>query len=189
MSAARFDVHLVRHGQSTWNALGLAQGQAPQAGLTPLGAEQARAAAERLAASGARTVWSSDLPRAAETARIIAQRLGVPVNPDPDLRERSLGGFEGLPSAQVLAAPGTAWADPHWRPPGGENMPDVCARVQRFVRRLHLRAGGAPVVVVTHGGTAGIARAILRGRPEEAFSWLDLANGGIVTVPGGPGTV
>src|ERR1700734_1708086 len=39
---------LVRHGESTWNALGLAQGHADQARLTPLGARQARYVASQL---------------------------------------------------------------------------------------------------------------------------------------------
>jgi len=181
--ADRFDIHLVRHGQSTWNVLGRAQGQTPHVPLTPLGGQQARDAAARLAGCGARLVWSSDLRRAVDTARPIARRLGAAVVPDPDLRERSLGGFEGQPSAGVLAAPGTAWADPGWRPPGGESMQDVAARVRRFLRRLHHRATGSPVVVVTHGDTAGIVLAILRGLAEGGeLPWIPVANGEIITV-------
>lgn len=163
--------------------LGLAQGQAPDVPLTPLGERQASDAAARLAGSGARTVWSSDLRRAVDTARPIAARLGAAVILDPDLRERSLGGFEGQPSADVLAAPGTAWADPGWRPPGGESVRDVAARVRRFLRRLHQQAAGSPVVVVTHGDTARIALAVLRGLAADGEPpWIPVANGEIITV-------
>ncbi|AIJ22146.1 conserved protein, phosphoglycerate mutase family protein [Amycolatopsis methanolica 239] len=68
-------VHLVRHGQSAWNVAGRVQGQSPRAGsLTAAGRAQAAA----LDVAGTVLV-SSDLPRARETAEIIAARLGLPV--------------------------------------------------------------------------------------------------------------
>ncbi len=176
-------IHVVRHGQSTWNAAGRVQGQVPHVPLTPLGEQQARAAARRLAGSGARAVYSSDLLRAAATAAPIAGLLGVPVTLDPDLRERSMGRLEGQRSADAWALPGADWGDPGWSPPGGESISDVSIRVRRFVRALEQAARGAPVVVVTHGDTAGILLAALRGLPEGELPWAALANGEVRTVP------
>lgn len=180
---AHFDIHLVRHGQSTWNAIRRVQGQTPHVPLTALGEQQAGQAASRLAGSGARTVYSSDLRRSLQTALPIAGRLGVTVTVDPDLRERSLGQFEGQQSDEAWAAADAAWADPRWRPPGGESVHDVCERMRRFLQRLRDGADGAPVVVVTHGDTAGIALGLLRGFPVDALPWTALANGEVVTVP------
>jgi bisphosphoglycerate-dependent phosphoglycerate mutase len=56
-------LYLVRHGQSTGNIGGTLMGQSDHP-LTPLGEDQARAAAERLAPFGPMPVYSSDLPRA-----------------------------------------------------------------------------------------------------------------------------
>jgi 2,3-bisphosphoglycerate-dependent phosphoglycerate mutase len=89
------DVHVVRHGQSTWNAQRRIQGQAPGIALTPLGQRQAGAAARRLAGCGARALYASDLTRAAATAAPIARQLGLTVTIDPDLRERGLGEYDG----------------------------------------------------------------------------------------------
>lgn len=179
---AHFDVHLVRHGQSTWNAARRIQGQTLDVPLTALGESQAEQVASRLATCGARTVCTSDLRRSLQTALPIAGVLGVAVTVDPDLRERCLGRFEGQQSEQAWAAADAAWGDPRWRPPGGESIHDVCERIGRFLRRLHARANGSPVVVVTHGDTAGIALGLLRGFPADALPWTALANGEVVTV-------
>ena len=64
-------LYLVRHGQSTGNIGGTLMGQSDHP-LTPLGEDQARAAAERLAPFGPMPVYSSDLPRARATAEHIA---------------------------------------------------------------------------------------------------------------------
>src|SRR4051812_6016366 len=66
---------LVRHGESDHTLRG------PE-GLTPLGREQAVAAAERLVAEGPVVVYSSTEVRAIETAAVIAERLGVGVTQD-----------------------------------------------------------------------------------------------------------
>jgi probable phosphoglycerate mutase len=172
-----FEVHVVRHGQSTWNAVRRVQGQTAHVPLTALGEQQARRAAGQLAGCGAKAVYSSDLRRALQTALPIAEALGVAVVPDPDLRERGLGRFEGQASEDVWAAADAAWSDPGWRPPGGESILDVRDRVQRFLERL---PAGGPVVVVTHGDTAAVVVGLLRG--SSPLDWTHLANGEVVTL-------
>lgn len=180
MSEVFADVHLVRHGQSTWNAVRRVQGQTAHVPLTALGEQQARRAAGQLVGCGAKAVYSSDLRRALQTALPIAEALGVAVIPDPDLRERGLGRFEGQTSEDVWAAADAAWADPGWRPPGGESILDVRDRVHRFLERLRAEAGGVPAVVVTHGDTAAVVVGLLRG--ASPLDWTHLANGEVVTL-------
>src|SRR5688572_19392365 len=86
---------LLRHGQSTWNADGRWQGQADPP-LSPLGEEQARDAARRLAPGQFSRVLASDLRRARQTAEILADALRLPVEVDPDLREIDVGDWQGL---------------------------------------------------------------------------------------------
>lgn len=178
-----FDVHLVRHGQSTWNVVRRIQGQTMHVPLTALGEQQARKAAGELADCGARSVFSSDLRRAVQTALPIAERLGIGVTLTRDLRERSHGELEGQHSDEVWAAAYGTWGDPCWRPQRGESIRDVCGRVRRFLGRLAADAGNGPAVVVTHGDTAVIALGLLRGFPPDALPWIQLGNGEVVTVP------
>lgn len=176
-------MHLVRHGQSSWNAQQRVQGQTARIPLTELGERQAMDASIRLAPSGAGTIYSSDLLRAIQTARPIAGRLGRPVLTDPDLREQSLGKLEGRSSAAAWQAAEPAdWADPDWRPGGGESIRAVHARVLRFLDRLRRGADGSPVVVVTHGDIARVLLGVLRGHPADRLPWTALANGEVVTV-------
>jgi len=77
---------LVRHGESTWNTLGLAQGHCDQARLTRLGQRQAWAVAARLRDRPVGALFASDLRRALETAAPLAEVTALDVTRDPRLR-------------------------------------------------------------------------------------------------------
>ncbi len=145
-----------RHAESTWNALGRWQGQSDP-GLTPTGLEQAAALAVQLAADPPARVVTSDLRRAAQTARIVAEHLGLEAERDARLRERNLGVWTGLQHHQVAAR----WPDEleavrardlHLRPPGGESLLEVRVRVADWLREHQTSLRGRCTVVVTHGG-------------------------------------
>jgi broad specificity phosphatase PhoE len=137
-------LYLVRHGQSTGNIGGTLMGQSDHP-LTPLGEDQARAAAERLASIGPMPIYSSDLPRARATADHIVAALrdaepadGPPrVVLDPRLREISLGDYEGRPWQEFEAdtALTAAFADDPYRTalPNGESLEHLEARVHAAV--------------------------------------------------------
>jgi hypothetical protein len=95
---------LVRHGQSTWNVLGLVQGHCDQARLTARGAHQARNVANQLRGCPIGALYASDLQRAVATAAPLASVLGLSMTRDRRLRERSLGALEGTASAAVPSA-------------------------------------------------------------------------------------
>jgi probable phosphoglycerate mutase len=93
------DLLVVRHGQSEWNAIGRWQGHADPP-LSELGRRQAYVASAAIGAVDG--IVSSDLLRAAETAAIIAQQLGVgPVVVDQRLRERDVGQWTGLTRVEI----------------------------------------------------------------------------------------
>lgn len=140
---------LVRHGQSDWNAIGRWQGQADPP-LSDLGRLQAHEAARAVGAVDA--VWSSDLQRAAATAAIIAEAIGVgPVVVDPDLRERDAGEFSGLTRPEIdQRFPG--YLAGGRRPPGWELDDHLLARATRALRRIAAEVPGGDVLAVTHGG-------------------------------------
>jgi broad specificity phosphatase PhoE len=140
---------LVRHGQSEWNASGRWQGQADPP-LTDLGRAQAGEAARAIGAVDA--VWASDLARAAETAVIVANSLGVgPVVLDADLRERDAGEWSGLTRDEIDERyPG--YLQDGARPPGWEPDPSLLARALRVVTRIAQEVPGGDVLAITHGG-------------------------------------
>ncbi|TAL21424.1 MAG: histidine phosphatase family protein [Frankiales bacterium] len=174
--------YVVRHGQSTWNARGVLQGQAPDVPLTALGDTQATAAAASLAGSGATAVYTSDLLRALRTAEPIARALGAPMEVRPGLREQCVGIYQGRRSRDVWAETDPeAWGRVDWRPEGGESISDVAERLMPVLDEL--RACSGPVVVVTHGDTARIAVGLLRGAAVAEIPWLSLGNGEVLAVP------
>lgn len=174
--------HLVRHGESVWNAAGLLQGRTAGVALSTLGRRQARAAAEALASAPVALVLSSDQRRCRQTAALIAHRHALAVRPEPALREQGHGCWEGLPAAPYGAA--LAAAGPDWAPPGGETARSLHARVAALVDRL--RGEGPPpgdVVLVSHGETIRALLAVLAGRGPEAMPRTVPANGAVRTVP------
>jgi len=191
------DLHLVRHGESTWNTLGLAQGHNDLAELTSRGLRQAADAAERFRDHRVRTLYASDLRRALQTAAAFAEVLRLPVHADARLRERGLGALEGTaataiePSVTGLA--GGRVADPDARPPRGESVRDLYLRAAGFADELTANPddGGdddGDVVVVAHGGTLRVLHAYLHGVPVEEMAWEPLENARILRIAGaGPG--
>ena len=172
---------LVRHGESEWNLIGRVQGQdAAAGGLTMLGRAQARRAAAELAGRGAGSVVCSDLARARETAAIIAGVLGLPFSIDPDFREQHFGELQGklLAGGDLAGEIDRFWAEPFRRPPGGETVAELYARVHRALGRYL----GSSTIVVAHGGVVRVAMAAgppVLGRPMDR---VRVGNGSVSVV-------
>jgi probable phosphoglycerate mutase len=146
---------LVRHGQSTWNAERRWQGHANPP-LSALGRAQALAATTSLPSID--VVVTSNLERASETGRLIAEAAGVPFVVEAELHERDVGAWTGLTRHEIEAGwPGGP--DNGHRPDGWEDDENVAARGMDALRRIAKAHPGQRVVVVTHGG---LIRAIER---------------------------
>lgn len=175
---------LVRHGQSTWNRDGRVQGQSPDIPLTAVGRDQAGRAAIRLRDSGAAWLVSSDLLRAVETAALVGAVVGLQVALDADLREQGMGALEGRYAHDLEALATPAGRHVHeicWG--GGESIVDVYARVSRFCRRLQAASVGETVIVVSHGVTLQVLRAVAAGLGPLEIGWDDmLGNGEVLEV-------
>ena len=89
------EIFLIRHGETAWNAERRLQGHL-DIPLNEEGERQAAALARALAGETVDLIVSSDLSRAASTARAVAERHGLPLHTDAALRERCFGAFEGL---------------------------------------------------------------------------------------------
>lgn len=156
MVGVRSRLWLVRHGATEWSEAGRLSGWT-DVPLSPGGREQARRLGSRLAERAFDGVWSSDLGRAVETARLA--RGGARL--DARLRELDFGELEGrlwdeLP-AEARRALLTFAED---GPPGGERVADLRKRVHAWLADL----GGGRHLVFTHGG---VIRLLLRDRGCE----------------------
>jgi len=138
---------LARHGETDWNREQRWQGQSDTP-LNDTGRVQARALADVLAEEPIDAVYSSDLIRAHETARLVAEPRGLDVIAIRDLRERSFGSVEGMTTDEIQARyPGLElpWSD-------GETREAMAERVLGALHRIGDSHPGAHVLVVSHGG-------------------------------------
>jgi broad specificity phosphatase PhoE len=148
---------LARHGETDWNREQRWQGHSDRP-LNDTGREQAEALAAELAGQPIAAVYSSDLVRAHETARVVADRLGLDVVTVPGLRERRFGSWEGLQDVDVERLyPGING------PPDGESRVEMLDRVLESLEAIAHANRDRTVLVVSHGGPI---RAVLRHRGD-----------------------
>ncbi len=161
---------LIRHGETDWNVARRIQGHT-DIPLNATGREQARALAANLAEEHFEAIYSSDLARAHQTATAVAHRLGLPVQPEPDLRERLYGDFQGLTYDESKARFPTAYAQFDRREPdtalpgGGECLTAFFGRVSRALTIIAKRHPGSDVLVVCHGGVLDMAHRMASALP------------------------
>jgi broad specificity phosphatase PhoE len=141
---------LCRHGQTATNREGRLLGRADPP-LTTLGRDQAVRLAARVAGERPVAVVSSPAQRARETAGAIAEAAGTStVIVDDRFVELDYGEWDGLAVGDP-AIPWDRWrADPGLRPPGGESLLDLRARVTSACEELAAEHGDAALVVVSH---------------------------------------
>ena len=123
--------------------------------LDELGQMQAEALGTVFAADPPEVIVSSDLSRAAATARAVSDHVGLPLIVDARLRETHFGEWQGmsLPELQERwPAEFAAWRRWEGIAVGGETPAAVGARAVEVVAE-HLPSEGT-LMLVTHGGTA-----------------------------------
>jgi broad specificity phosphatase PhoE len=178
---------LARHGQSVSNAVRRFQG-AQDVALSELGARQAEALGRAIRRLPIAAVYTSPLERARRTAEIAAAGLAVPLTPVDDLRELSLGEWEGRTVEEIRALPGDPYEqwvrDPvACLPPGAEPLPEVQARVVSAMADIAAaHPNGQQVLIVCHGGVISAYLAHCLGLPLSSIWRLTLSNGSITEV-------
>lgn len=150
-------VLLIRHGQTDWNMLGRWQGTLP-VGLNDEGRVQAQRLASALAGRPIKTIISSDLPRALDTAKAIGEIAGIEPQIDLRWREFNLGVFQGLTHAEITTQFATEWAAyqaDHWHYviPNGESRTLLQNRIHGAWLDALDGALGPEVAIVSHGGS------------------------------------
>jgi probable phosphoglycerate mutase len=193
---------LIRHGESRSTVDQVVGGHEGCTGLSDLGRRQAEALAARLEKSGelsdATVLLTSILPRAIETAEIIAPALGgLVAKQDCDLCEIHPGEADGLTWEEFRNryVPADGSRDPYraWSP-GGESWATFMARVGVTLGDIAQRHAGETAVVVCHGGVIEGAFSALGNQPIRRPFDVSIENTSITewrwgdraTLPGRP---
>lgn len=178
----------VRHGESNYNHDRRWQGQSQDAFLSPLGWQQAACVADALKNTKIAALFSSDLTRAMQTAVSIANATGLPIFPDPRLREIDAGTWTDRLSDEVAqheAERVNAWntTPATTSLPAGEGLAEAQKRILAFVAERIPGYAGQTVVITTHGAILQTLMAAAENLPLERL-WLDhpAANGALVRV-------
>ena len=178
---------LARHAQSLWNEVRRFQGTTDVA-LSTLGRAQAEALGRAIRGRRLAAAYVSPMQRARETAGIALAGRGVPIVPVEELRELSLGEWEGYTVDEIRGRDG----DPYLRwlrapldcpPPGGEALHEVSRRVLRAVDRIAAaHPDGGDVLVVAHGGVISVYACHLLGCSFNTLWRLRVDNASLTIV-------
>ncbi|MCO7125059.1 histidine phosphatase family protein [Sporolactobacillus shoreicorticis] len=149
----RQNLYLIRHGETIWNQKKILQGQ-QDIPLSENGLYQALTLAEHLQETKPDAIYSSDLSRAYETAKIIARTANIErVNVTNRLRERFYGTLEAKPLDEVSAlVPDYAV---NWRQVMRyemESLEDLQSRTVQQITQIMKRESNRNIVIVCHGG-------------------------------------
>jgi 2,3-bisphosphoglycerate-dependent phosphoglycerate mutase len=167
-------LYLVRHAHSAYSPDEMRD-------LSPAGHADARRVADLLEGAGISRIVSSPYTRARRTVQPLADRLGLAIQIEADLRERLLStevlhGFPG-PLEQV-------WRDFDLCLPGGESSAAAQMRVLRAIERIAADAGGRGVAVASHGNALALFLRTLDPDVDFAF-WSRMSTPDVYAVEAG----
>jgi probable phosphoglycerate mutase len=154
---------LVRHGEAECNVAGRFGGPLGCTGLSDEGRRQVGLLRDRLRRTGeladANRLYASTLPRALETAEILAEALGLPIESDERVCELHPGEADNMTFEEYGGSPWFAEGSGRWREdpslpaaPGGESWTGFQDRVEAALHDLASRHEGETIVVACHGG-------------------------------------
>lgn len=169
-------ITLVRHGNTDFNIQKRAQGHLNNP-LNETGRKQALALAKRLAEENWDILISSDLLRARETAEIISDTMGMPIDQlDSRIREICRGQIAGTIEEERIAKWGENWRELDL---GEETLPALRARGVEFIDDIVKQYPNKKVLVVTHGLLLGQT---LKGLLQDETIGESLVNTSVTTV-------
>ncbi|MBQ8463088.1 MAG: histidine phosphatase family protein [Prevotella sp.] len=147
-------LYLTRHGETVDNANKIMQGQV-QGELNEVGIRQAETLRDELAEVHFDAIVTSDLKRAIDTARIVAEPHGLEVTTTPLLRERDWGSFTGRYIPDLEHA---VWPD------DVEPLEVLKERAGRFLQFIRETYPDQQVLAVGHGIINKAVQAVLYGK-------------------------
>ena len=149
-------LYLIRHGQVDGYERFPVYGHT-DVNLTETGILQIRHLAERLRLVEMKSVYSSDLKRSADSARLIGQFHDVPIHSLPELREMYFGDWEGMTLEEIRKGFPEELKKRqsdlvHYRAPGnGESVKDFAERISSCFERIMKENSSEDMAIVAHG--------------------------------------
>lgn len=167
---------VARHGETEWNAQNRVCGLTDLS-LTAAGREQAQRLVQAVQGKGIEVILASPLKRAQETAGIVGEALGLPVETEPLLIEQNYGIYEGADRFDPgFLANRRCFA---YRYPGGESMMQVAYRVYGLIDRVREQYRGKNVLFVCHGGVCRVIHTYFQDMTNEEFFLYSQGNCGV----------
>jgi probable phosphoglycerate mutase len=165
---------LVRHGETDWNLARRLQGHTDIA-LNGHGLSQAAQLAKALKQSQLQfdVLYTSDLQRAAHTAQAIIESFQIPAIISSDLRERHLGGLQGLTIEEAPMIQPELWRAHLARELdhellGGESISQFANRIEKALEKLRAEHSGKTILLVSHGGVLDMMYRIVTNQALDA---------------------
>jgi len=149
-------LYLCRHGEVVGDGRRRYNGHR-DVDITENGVGQMRKLGERLKEEALAAIYSSDLIRTIKGAEIIGEHHSAPRHVRPEFRERNVGAWEGMAFEEIQEAYPEEWSAwlgdiVHFRPPDGESLLEVSARVLPNLKELVDKHMGEEIVLLAHGG-------------------------------------
>jgi broad specificity phosphatase PhoE len=177
-------LHLLRHGQHDLGG-GVLAGRTPGVGLTERGRAEIAAVSDRLADENIVALYASPLQRTRESAEIVSERLGLPIEFRDDLIELDFGAWTGTTFDAIRA-------DPRWQSwsrhrslsqiPGGETMRAVQFRAVEAILEIGERHRDGAAVIISHGDVIRSALVFALGMPLDFYGRIEVAQGSLSTI-------
>lgn len=165
----------MRHGETVENVNHILQGQ-DDGLLSKNGLEQVKRLARRLSREHFDVIYSSDLGRAANTAKEIAKyHQGTPFHFAEELQERNVGSFAGQKWDEV----GWDW---NTLPRDVETDESMARRSRAFLDQVYGRYPEGTVLFVSHGGLLNALLASIEGKPATHDNFIPLANTSVTII-------
>jgi broad specificity phosphatase PhoE len=187
-----FRLYLVRHGQTDLNRDSRFRGFT-DAPLNARGRLEAAGAAAVLHGSGIEVIYSSPMPRALQTAEIISEAVGAPVEIDEGFTDIDYGEWQGLTVEEVAQRFGREALETWMRDPagftfpGGDSMRSVGDRLGPALERVS-SAGAGAAAAVSHLAVLKVCLIVAMGLDFEYFWRLGLDNGSVSLFSRAPGS-
>ena len=180
------EIILIRHGETEWNSQKRMQGHS-NSDLSAVGRGQIHALGEWMKNVSFDHIYSSDSKRARQTADAINQYSGHTLQFDQRIREKNLGVFEGLTSAEARERHPEVYrlfktAGVNYVIDEGESTQQLLDRALEFIEEIRIRHSEERVVMVTHGGVVSVLMKHTLGLSIDAPTRFMINNTGIFSL-------
>ena len=174
-------IYLIRHGEIDSNVKKIYAGTSEEP-LNANGRRQVESLASRLEGRGIELIYTSPLRRAVETAKILSEKLKVPLVVERDLREILLGPLDGLSHNQVITQYPEIWKIWNENPAelkleGMEPLETVQQRILAVIRNW-VSSYGQPSIIagVTHLAVLRCVLLYTQGKPLNEYRKIEVPN-------------